>query len=86
MPLTPLKRTASVLFALAELPQQRFQAKEAKEGSTHAGGTQAHIGVSIRGAYVVEEGGADVIQVSQQSEKAAAQFVIPHLSNTKAAQ
>lgn len=35
---------------------------------------------------MVEEGGADVIQVSQQSEKAAAQFVIPHLSNTKAAQ
>jgi hypothetical protein len=29
---------------------------------------------------MVEEGGSDVVQVSEESEEAAPQFIVPHLS------
>lgn len=41
---------------------------------------------STKAAYMMEEGGADVVQMPKQSEKAAAQFVVPDLCNTKVEQ
>lgn len=41
---------------------------------------------TTKAAYMMEEGGADVVQMPKQSEKTAAQFVVPDLCNTKAEQ
>lgn len=91
MPLTPLQ-TAMVSGVPLGKSSTIYLAKIPIQGSKrqipfHTQREQAPItGVSRRGAYVVEEGSANIIQVPEQSEETTAQFVIPDLNNTEAEQ